>query len=106
MKFQEFDMRARLSRLFNGGCGFSRLHLADPGEDFNADVLEAGRLAYGEPEKELMPSLEEHVSNMLDRVSPTVRKSVGLTAAVAASVAYRQHFRSRSRAVSSAAPQS
>ena len=97
-------MRAKLARLFNGGCG-SRMHLADPGEDFNAEVLKAGRMVYGEPEQELRRSLEESVSNMLDRVSPTVRKGVGLTAGLVASVAYTQHFRSRSREVSSTASQ-
>ena len=94
---QDFDVRARLARLFNGGCG-PHIYISDSGTDLQAQVLEAGRLVYGEPTgAELARSIEEQVSNALDRVSPAVRKAVGLSAAVAVSAAYRQHFRNRSR---------
>lgn len=92
---QDLDMRAKLARLFNGGCG-PHIHMTDAGSDFEAQVLEAGRLVYGEPTEQAR-SVGEHFSNAIDRISPAVRQAAGLSAAVVASAAYRQHFRTRSR---------
>ena len=79
-------MRARMARLFHGSGG-RRMRLLDTTADVHSDVLQAGFLAYGTP-TDSGPTVAERVDQLVDRISPTVRRGLGTVAGCAVAATY------------------
>ena len=97
---QEYDMRARLARLFQQGSG-DRLLLPDSDAAQADAVREAALSIYGDLRGPDGPSLERRVHKLVDRISPRVRQAAGAVTGAGVAAVYWRFVKARAQAVRS-----